>query len=63
MLARKTRNEHRRDWQATNYLEQHADHPPDAKAEARRRRMERMQRDRIARRNAPLLKRIRKQER
>jgi hypothetical protein len=49
---------------AAKWLGQHSNDPPEESAEARRqRRMARAKRDQIAKRNAPILKRIEKQER
>jgi hypothetical protein len=45
---------------AGKYLKAHRNDPPDAAAEARRHRMARMKRERIAKHNAPLLKLIEK---
>lgn len=47
----------------SKYLREHEDDPPGESAEARRQRMAQAKRDRITKRNAPILKRIAKQER
>ena len=54
---------HQEDDRADEYVKAHRDDPPDAAAEARRHRTARMKRDRIAKHNAPIMRRIEKQER
>lgn len=48
---------------AIEYLKAHRDDPPDAAAEARRHRVARMKRQRISKHNAPIMRRMEKQER